>query len=93
MAAAMQVVDHPTTAHVRKDAHSKAAEQTTEISTEFIDREFSADQDEPGTRSTRLEFILQQMHTVLTDLTIGERHCCQLAEEPLEEVATTAEEV
>ena len=40
MAAAVQVVYHLTTAQVRKDAHSKAAEQMTEISTEFIDREF-----------------------------------------------------
>ncbi len=40
IAAAVQVVNDLTAAQVRKDAHSKAAEQTTEISTEFIDREF-----------------------------------------------------
>ena len=36
--AAVQVVYHLTTGQVRKDAHSNAAEQMTEISTEFIDR-------------------------------------------------------
>ena len=72
IAAAVQVVNHLTTAQVRKDAHSKAAEQMTEISTEFIDREFLPirTNQEPGAQD--LEFILQQRHTVLTDITIGE---------------------
>ena len=32
----------------------------------------STERDEPGARSTKLEFILQQMHTMLTNLTSGE---------------------
>ena len=49
-----------------------AAEQKTEISTEFIDREFLpiVTNQERGVQN--LEFILQQMHTMLTDLTSGE---------------------
>ena len=49
-----------------------AAEQTTEISAELIDREFwsTAMDQERGVRN--LEFILQQMHTMLTDLTSDE---------------------
>ena len=49
-----------------------AAEQTTEILTEFIDREFlpTATNQERGVQN--LEFVLQQMHTMLTDLTSGE---------------------
>ena len=48
-----------------------AAEKTTEITTEFVDREFLPimTNQERGVR--KLEFILQ-MHTVLTDLTSGE---------------------
>ena len=46
-----------------------AAEQTTEISTEFIDREFlpTATNQERGVQN--LEFVLQQMHMVLVALT------------------------
>ena len=46
-----------------------AAEQTTEISTEFIEREFlpTATNQERGVQN--LEFILHQMHTMLMDLT------------------------
>ena len=107
MAAAVQVVNHLTTAQVRKDAHSKAAVQMTEISTEFMDR----DQDEPGTRSTRPGVhpaaeahraygchdwrseghCCQLAEEPLGDMR-SERHCCQLAEEPLGDVAATAEE-
>ena len=70
--AAVQIVNHLTTAQVRNDAHSKAAEQMTDISTEFIDLEFLPIRTihERGTQD--LEFILQQMHTVLADITIGE---------------------
>ena len=72
MAAAVHVVNHLTTAQVRKDAHSEAAEQMTEISTEFIDREFLPMMTNQERGAQDLEFILQQMHTVLTDITIGE---------------------
>ena len=46
-----------------------AAEQTTEISTEFIDREFQPIMTNQERGVPNLEFILQQMHTMLTDLT------------------------
>ena len=72
MAAAVQVVNHLTTAQVRKDAHSKAAEQMTEISTEFIDRQFLPIRTNQERGAQDPEFILQQMHTVLTDIAIGE---------------------
>ena len=49
-----------------------AAEQTTEISTEFIDPEFLPIMTNQKREVQNLEFILQQMHTMLTDLTIGE---------------------
>ena len=46
-----------------------AADQTTEISTKLIDREFlpTATNQERGVQN--LEFVLQQMHTALTPLT------------------------
>ena len=49
-----------------------AAEQTMEISTEFIDREFlpTAANQERGVQN--LEFVLQQMHMALMALTSGE---------------------
>ena len=49
-----------------------AAEQTTEISTEFIDREFlpTATNQERGVQN--LEFVLQQMHMALMALTSDE---------------------
>ena len=72
IAAAVQVVNHLTTAQVRKDAHSKAAEQTTEISTEVIDREFVPIMTNQERGVQKMEFMLQQMHTMLTDLTSGE---------------------
>ena len=48
-----------------------ASEQTMEISTEFIDREYLliATNQERGAED--LEFILQQMYTVLSDITIA----------------------
>ena len=49
-----------------------AAEQTTEISTEFIDREFLPIMTNQERGVQNLEIILQQMHTMLTDLTTGE---------------------
>ena len=49
-----------------------AAEQTTEISTEFIDREFLPIMTNQERGVQNQEFILQQMHTMLTDLTSGE---------------------
>ena len=64
--------NHLAAAQVRKDAHSKAAEQTTEISTQFIDREFLPIMTNQERGVQNLEFILQQMHTMLTDLTSGE---------------------
>ena len=72
IAAALQVVNNLTTAQVRKDAHSKAAEQTTEILTEFIDRESLPIMTNQEQGAQNLEFILQQMYTMLTDLTSGE---------------------
>ena len=58
-----------------------AAERTTEITTELVNREFlpTATNQEGGVQT--LEFVLQQMHTALMALIRGERHCCQLAEE------------
>ena len=50
-----------------------SAEQMTEISTEFIDRELLPIKTNQERGAQDLEFILQQMHTVLTDITIGER--------------------
>ena len=49
-----------------------AAEQTMEVSTEFIDREFlpTAANQERGVQN--LEFVLQQMHMALMALTSGE---------------------
>ena len=49
-----------------------SAEQTTEISTEFIDREFlpTATNQERGVQN--LEFVLQQMHMTLVALTSEE---------------------
>ena len=73
MAAAVQVVNHLTTAQVRKDAHSKAAEQMTEISTEVIDREFLPIRTNQERGVQDLEFIPQQMHTVLTDSRLAKR--------------------
>ena len=72
IAAVVQVVENLTTAQVRKDAHSKAAEQTTEISTEFIDLEFLPILTNQERIVPNLEFTLQQMHTRLTDFTSGE---------------------
>ena len=72
IAAAVQVVNNLTSAQVRKDAHSKAAEQTTEIVTELIDREFLPIMTNQERGAPNLEFILKQMHTRLTDLTSGE---------------------
>ena len=72
MAAAVQVVNNLTTAQIRKDADSKAAEQTAEILTEFIDREFLPILTNQERGVQNLEFIFQQMHTMLTDLTSGE---------------------
>ena len=74
------VIDH-THKHARpsqQGAHSKAAEQMTEISTEFIDREFLPIRTNQERRAQDLEFSLQQkhgvlqMHTTLSDITIGE---------------------
>ena len=49
-----------------------SAEQVTEISTEFIDREFLPIMTNQERGVKNLEFILQQMHTMLTDLTSDE---------------------
>ena len=49
-----------------------SAEQMTEISTEFIDREFLPIRTNQERGAQHLEFTLQQMHTVLTDITTGE---------------------
>ena len=49
-----------------------AAEQTKEISTEFIDREFLPIMTNQERGVQNLEFILEQMHTMMTDLTSGE---------------------
>ena len=49
-----------------------SAEQMTEISTEVIDREFLPIRTNQERGAQGLEFILQQMHNVLTDITIGE---------------------
>ena len=71
-----------------------AAEQTTEISAEFIDREFlpTATNQERGVQ--KLEVVLQQMLLALMALTSVEANdiVCQLAEEHVGGVATTAEE-
>ena len=63
---------HHTTARVPKDVQSKAAEQTTENSTEFIGREFLPIMTNQERGVQNLEFILQQTHTMLSDLTSGE---------------------
>ena len=71
-----------------------SAEQTTEISTEFIDREFLPTMTNQERVVQNLEFILQQMHNAYGPHEWrSERHCCQLAEEPLGGVATAAEEI
>ena len=72
IAAAVQVVNNLTTAQGRKGAHSKTAEQMTEILKEFIDLEFLPILTNQKREVQNLEFILQQMHTMLTDLTSGE---------------------
>ena len=66
------MVNNLTTAQGRKDAHSKTGEQMTEILTEFIDLEFLPILTNQKREVQNLEFILQQMHTMLTDLTSGE---------------------
>ena len=93
-AAAVQMVNNLTTAQVRKDDQSKAAEQTTEILTEFIDREFLPMLTNQERGAQNLEFILQQMHTMLADLTSGEANdiIANSRKNPLE-AATTAEEI
>ena len=49
-----------------------AAEQPTEISTEFVDREFLPIMKNQERGVQNLEFVLQQMHTALMALTIHE---------------------
>ena len=49
-----------------------AAEKTTEITTVFINRESLPIMTNQERGVQKLEFILQQMHTVLADLTSGE---------------------
>ena len=49
-----------------------AAEQTTEISTELIDREFRSNATDQEREARNLELILQQIHAVLADFTMGE---------------------
>ena len=46
-----------------------AAEQTTHITTELIDREFLPTETNQERRVQNLEFVLQQMHTSLVPLT------------------------
>ena len=72
-----------------------SAEQTKEISTEFIDREFLPIMTNQERGVQNLEFILEQMHTVLTDLTSGEANdiVANSRKNPLGGVATTAEEI
>ena len=72
-----------------------ASEQRTEISTELIDQEFLPIMTNQERGVQNLEFILQQMHTMLADLTSGEANdvVAQIAEETLGGVATTAEEI
>ena len=66
-----------------------SAEQMTEILTDYIDREFLPIKTNQERGAQDLQFILQQMHSRAYgchDWRSG-RHCCQLAEEPLGDVA------
>ena len=64
-----------------------STEQMTEISTEFIDREFLP------IRTNQERGAQQSWHSTRGSHELrSERHCCQLAEEPVGGMAKTAEE-
>ena len=67
-----------------------AAEQTTEIATDLINR---ADCDEPGARSTKpgVCAAADAYSAYGAHESRGERHCCQLAEETTGGMAEVAE--
>ena len=72
-----------------------AADQTTEIATELINREFlpTATNQEPGVQN--LEFVLEQMHTALVSLTSQEAKdiVANSRKSPLEAWRRTAETI
>ena len=71
-----------------------SAEQMTEISKRFHRSGIAADQEEPGTRSTRpgVHLAADAQRAYGYHDWRSERHCCQLAEELLGDVTTIAEE-
>ena len=72
-----------------------AAEEVTEISTELIDRDFlpTATNQERGVQNLEFVFTADAYNAYGSHELRGERHCCQLAEESIGGMATTAEEI
>ena len=72
-----------------------AAEQTTEITTELINREVLPTATNKGARSTKpgVCSAADAYSSYGSHELRGERHCCQLAEEPIGGMAEAAEEI
>ena len=72
-----------------------AAEQTTEITTELINREFlpTATNQEPGVQNLEFCVVADAYSAYGSHELRGERHCCKLAEEPIGGLAEAAEEI
>ena len=68
-----------------------AAEQTTEITTELINREFlpTATNQDRGVHNLEVHCAADAYGACGSHESRGERHCCQLAEEHTGSVATT----